>query len=95
MDHLRREELPIKRHTPDQIIFKLRETEVALAHGKRVLDVCRQLGVFEQTYYRWRNEYGGLKTCQARQLKLLERENSKLKQLVAELSLDKKFLSKT
>ena len=85
--------MPIKRHTPEQIIFKLREAEVALAHGKQVLDVCRQLGVTEQTYYRWRKEYGGLKTSQARQLKLLERENSKLKQLVAELSLDKKILS--
>jgi len=85
--------MAIKRHTPEQIIFKLREAEVALAHGKRVLDVCRQLGVTEQTYYRWRKEYGGLKTGQARQLKLLERENSKLKQLVAELSLDKKILS--
>ncbi len=66
---------------------------MALAHGKRVTDVCRQLGVTEQTYYRWRKEYGGLKTSQARQLKLLERENSKLKQLVADLSLDKKILS--
>lgn len=85
--------MPIKRHTPEQIIFKLRETEVALAQGKRVIDVCRQLGVTEQTYYRWRKEFGGLKTSQARQLNLLERENSKLKQLVAELSLDKKILS--
>jgi len=85
--------MPIKRHTPEQIIFKLREAEVALAHGKRIIDVCRQLGVTEQTYYRWRKEYGGLKTSQSRQLKLLERENSKLKQLVAELSLDKKILS--
>jgi len=83
----------IKRHTPEQIIFKLREADVALAQGQRVRDVCRQLGVTEQTYYRWRKEYGGLKTSQARRLKLLENENGKLKQLVAELSLDKKILS--
>lgn len=83
----------IKRHSPEQIIFKLREADVALAQGQRVRDVCRQLGVTEQTYYRWRKEYGGLKTSQARRLKLLEGENGKLKQLVAELSLDKKILS--
>ena len=83
----------IKRHPPEQIIFKLREADVALAQGQRVRDVCRQLGVTEQTYYRWRKEYGGLKTSLARRLKLLENENGKLKQLVAELSLDKKILS--
>ena len=83
----------IKRHTPEPIIFKLREADVALAQGQWVRDVCRQLGVTEQTYYRWRKEYGGLKTSQARRLKLLENENGKLKQLVAELSLDKKILS--
>lgn len=85
--------MAIKRHTPEQIIFKLREADVALAQGARVADVCRQLGITEQTYYRWRKEYGGLKTSQARQLKLLERENSRLKKLVADLSLDKQILS--
>lgn len=64
-----------------------------MAQGQRVQDVCRHLGVTEQTYYHWRKEYGGLKTSQARRLKLLENENGKLKQLVAELSLDKKILS--
>ena len=62
--------MAIKRHTPEQIIFKLREADVVLAQGARVADVCRQLGITEQTYYRWRKEYGGLKTSQARQLKL-------------------------
>jgi len=85
--------MAIKRHTPEQIIFKLREADVTLAQGARVADVCRQLGITEQTYYRWRKEYGGLKTSQARQLKLLERENSRLKKLVADLSLDKQILS--
>lgn len=85
--------MAIKRHAPEQIIFKLREADVTLAQGARVADVCRQLGITEQTYYRWRKEYGGLKTSQARQLKLLERENSRLKKLVADLSLDKQILS--
>jgi len=85
--------LAIKRHTPEQVIFKLREVDVVLAQGARVADVCRQLGITEQTYYRWRKEYGGLKTSQARQLKLLERENTRLKKLVADLSLDKQILS--
>lgn len=58
--------MAIKRHSPEQIIFKLREAEVALAQGQRVPDVCRKLGVTEQTYYRWRREYGGLKTDQAK-----------------------------
>jgi len=83
----------ITRHSPEQIIFKLREVDVALAQGQRVQDIVRQLGITEQTYYRWRKEYGGLKTSQARRLKLLEGENARLKQLVAELSLDKKILS--
>jgi len=82
----------IKKHTPEQIIFKLREADVVLAQGQRVHEVCRQLGVTEQTYYRWRKEYGGLKTNQAKRLKMLERENAKLKQLVADLSLDKHIL---
>ncbi len=66
---------------------------MALARGQRVHDIIRQLGITEQTYYRWRKEYDGLKTSQARRLKLLEGENAKLKQQVAELSLDKKILS--
>ena len=85
--------MAIKRHSPEQIIFKLREAEVALAQGQRVPDVCRKLGVTEQTYYRWRREYGGLKTDQAKRLKLMEREVVRLKQLVADLSLDKQILT--
>ena len=81
-----------KRHSAEQIIHKLREAEVALGQGKNVKAVCKQLGVTEQTYYRWRKEYGGLKTDQAKRLKELERENARLKRLVADLSLDKSML---
>jgi transposase-like protein len=70
----------------------LREAEVLLAQGKKVGEVCRSLGVSEQSYYRWRREYGGLKTSQARRMKDLERENSRLKKAVADLTLDKLIL---
>ena len=81
-----------KRHTAEQIINKLREAEVHLGQGMSVPEVSRQLGVTEQTYYRWRKEYGGLKTDQAKKLKDLEKENARLKKLVADLSLDKAML---
>ena len=81
-----------KRFTTEQIIHKLREAEVGIAKGKSVPEVSKQLGVTEQTYYRWRKEYGGLKTDQARHLKQLERENARLKKLVADLSLDNAIL---
>ena len=81
-----------KRHSAEEIIGKLREAEVSLAQGKKVPDVCRTLGVSEQTYYRWRNEYGGLKIDQARRLKQLERENGQLRRAVADLTLDKLIL---
>ena len=81
-----------KRHTPEQIIGKLREAEVALASGQRILEICRTLGITEQTYYRWRKEYGGLKVDQARRLKELERENTRLRRAVADLTLDKLVL---
>jgi putative transposase len=81
-----------QRHTAEEIINKLREAEVGLARGLAVLEVCRKLGVTEQTYYRWRREYGGLKVSQAKRLKDLERENGRLKKLVADLSLDKAML---
>lgn len=81
-----------KRHSAEEIIGKLREAEVSLAQGKKVPDVCRALGVSEQTYYRWRNEYGGLKIDQARRLKQLERENGQLRRAVADLTLDKLIL---
>lgn len=81
-----------KRHTAEQIIFMLREAEVALGQGQTVQEVCRRQGITEQTYYRWRREYGGLKLDQAKKLKVLEKENSRLKQVVAELHLDKAIL---
>ena len=81
-----------KRHSAEQIINKLREAEVHLGQGMSVPEVSRKLGVTEQTYYRWRKEYGGLKTDQAKKLKDLEKENARLKKLVADLSLDKAML---
>ena len=78
-----------KRHTPEQIITALREAEVGLARGKSVKLMNRELGITEQTYYRWRREYGGMKVSQARRLKELERENGRLKRAVADLTLDK------
>jgi transposase-like protein len=77
-----------KRHTPEQIITKLREAEVALAKGQTTSQVCRQIGVTEHTYYRWRKEYGGLRVDQAKRLKELEKENTQLKKLVGEQALD-------
>jgi len=81
-----------KRYTPEQIISKLREAEVILSQGKTVGEAARKLGVAEQTYYRWRSQYGGMKTSQARRMKGLERENGQLKRAVAELTLDKLIL---
>ena len=80
------------RHSAEQIIGKLREAEVLLGQGVKVPEVARQLGVTVQTYYRWRKEYGGLKTDQAKRFKELERENARLKKLVTDLSLDKAML---
>jgi len=81
-----------KRFTPEQIIGMLRETEVRLSQGEGVKGICRSLGITEQTYYRWRKDYGGMKVSQARRLKELERENVRLKKAVAELTLDKLIL---
>ena len=81
-----------KRHTPEQIITALREAEVGLARGKSVKLISRELGITEQTYYRWSREYGGMKVSQARRLKELERENGRLKRAVADLTLDKLIL---
>ena len=77
-----------KRYTAEQIISKLREAEVALAKGVSMPQVCKKIGVTEQTYYRWRKEYGGLKVDQAKRLKELDRENERLKKLVAEQAID-------
>jgi transposase-like protein len=81
-----------KRYTVEQIIRKLREAEVELARGSKTLQVCRKLGIWEQTYYRWRKEYGGMQVNQARRLKELERENTRLKKLLAETMLDNAIL---
>lgn len=80
--------MPRKRYTAEQIITKLREAEVELAKGQSIGQVCRKLGIGEQTYYRWRREYGGLRVDQARKLKDLERENTRLKKVVADQALD-------
>ncbi len=84
--------MPRKRHTPEQIIRKLREAEVELAKGQTTIDVVRKLGITEQTYYRWRKEYGGLRVDQAKRLKELEKENGRLKKLLAETTLDNAIL---
>ena len=81
-----------KRFKPEQIIGKLRQAEVLLAQGQKMGLVCKRIGVTEQTYYRWRKEYGGLRMDQAKRLKVLEKENVRLKKLVADLSLDKQIL---
>jgi putative transposase len=77
-----------KRHSAEQIVAKLREADVQLGKGFRVPEVCKQLSVSEQTYYRWRTKYGGMDPQMAKQLKELEKENSRLKRLVAEQALD-------
>jgi putative transposase len=84
--------MPRKRYAPEQIIHKLREAEVELAKGQSTPEVTRKLGISEQTYYRWRQEYGGLKVEQVKRLKDLEKENARLKKLVAEQALDNAIL---
>jgi len=79
-------------YKPEQIISKLREAEVELGRGMAVPLVCKQLGITDSTYYRWRQEYGGMRLDQARRLKHLEQENTRLKQLVADLALDNAIL---
>ena len=84
--------MPRLRHTVEQILAKLREAEVTLSKGHPVAQVCRTLGITEQTYYRWRTEYGGLKVDQVKRLKELEREHTRLKRAVADLTIDKLIL---
>jgi putative transposase len=79
-------------HKPEQIIGLLRQAAVELAKGQQIPEVSRKLGITEQTYYRWRKEYGGLRTDQAKRFKDLERENARLKKLLAEAELDKAIL---
>jgi len=81
-----------KRFTPEQIIGILREADVKLSQGRSVEQLCRELSITEQSYYRWRREYGGMKVTQARRLKDLEKENTRLKKAVADLTLDKLIL---
>ena len=84
--------MPKKRFSVEQIILPLREVEVMLSQGRTVGEVCRLIGVSEQSHYRWRKEYGGLKINQAHRLKALEQENARLKRAVADLTLDKLIL---
>jgi transposase-like protein len=80
------------RHTPEQVIGKLREAEVKTAQGTAIAQVCKDLAVTENTYYRWRREYGGMKLDQARRLRELEKENGRLKRLLADAELDEAIL---
>lgn len=81
-----------KRHSAEEIITKLREADVHQAKGQSIVEACRHLGISEQTYYKWRKEYGGLQVDQAKRFKQLEQENSRLKKLVADLSMDNAIL---
>ena len=81
-----------KRHTPEQIIAKLREADAMLGAGRTIGQVVQHLGVSEPTYHRWRNQYGGMKASDAKRLKQIEQENTRLKKAVAELTLDKQIL---
>ena len=82
-----------KRHTAEEIVAKLRQVDVLMAQGRPVAEAVRTIGVTEVTYYRWRNEYGGLKGDQVKRLKELETENSRLRRAVSDLTLDKLILS--
>lgn len=81
-----------KRHSPEQIIRRLREADAMLSQGQNIAAVCQALEVSEQTFHRWRNQYGGMKADEARRLKELETENGRLKRIVANLELDKLIL---
>ena len=84
--------MPAKKHKPEEIIGKLREVEIVLGQGGTTAEACRRIAVSEQTYYRWRKEYGGLKTDQARRMKDLEKENARLRRAISDLTLDKLIL---
>ena len=81
-----------KRHSVDQIVVKLRKADVELGKGKKVPEVCKMISITEQTYYRWRQKYGGMQPEMAKQLKALEKENARLKKMVAEQALDMEIL---
>lgn len=85
--------MPRKHHKPEEIVAKLRQVDVLVSQGQNIADAIRQIGVSEVTYYRWRQEYGGLKTDQVRRLKELEQENNRLRRAVSDLTLDKLILT--
>ena len=84
--------MPRKHHKPEEIVAKLRQVDVLVSQGQNIADAIRQIGVSEVTYYRWRQEYGGLKTDQVKRLKELEQENLRLRRVVSDLTLDKLIL---
>ena len=84
--------MPAKKHRPEEIIGKLREAEIVLAQGATTAEACRRIEISEQTYSRWRKEYGGLETDQARRMKDLEKENQRLRRAISDLTLDKLIL---
>ena len=84
--------MPKKRYTPEEIVAKLRQVDVLVSQGQNIADAIRQIGVSEVTYYRWRQEYGGLKTEQVKRLKELEQENARLRRAISDLTLDKLIL---
>ncbi len=84
-----------KRFKPEEIVAKLRQVEVLQSQGMAVVDAIRQIGVTEVTYYRWRKEYGGMRTDQLKRLKVLEKENARLRRAVSDLTLDKMILMET
>ncbi len=84
-----------KRHSPEQIIAKLREADALLATGTTIGQICQKLAIAEQTFHRWRNQYGGMKVKDAKRLKQLEQENARLKRLVADQALDMTILKET
>ena len=85
--------MPRKHHKPEEIVAKLRQVDVLTSQGRSVADAVREIGVTEVTYYRWRQEFGGLKSDQVKRLKELEQENSRLRRAVSDLTLDKLILS--
>jgi transposase-like protein len=85
--------MPRKHHKPEEIVAKLRQVDVLVSQGHNIADAIRQIGVSEVTYYRWRQEYGGLKTDQVKRLKELEQENTRLRRAVSDLTLDKLILT--
>jgi putative transposase len=85
--------MPRKRYTPEEIVAKLRQVDVLVSQGQNIADAIRQIGVSEVSYYRWRQEYGGLKTEQVKRLKELETENTRLRKAVSDLTLDKLILT--